>query len=176
MTAAAEIAALYQKDKNAEVLERLPAALMEAFATLHACEDEDEREVLVGVLCGLFYAAHAVTYQTGYEDLSVVVEDRIQWAARQSADPVARGFGDWVRTTSLMRMAAYDAGLRLLGDALTTVDPGSGQDTRRLRMTGSLHLRSAILAARARRPDIATDHVDEARHVATQVDTDTDNN
>jgi transcriptional regulator with XRE-family HTH domain len=171
----AEVARLYQLDKNIEVLERLPALLTEGFAALHTGDDDEQREALLDALCGMFYAAHAVTYQTGYEDLSVVIEDRLQWAARQSADPAARGFADWMRTTSLMRMAEYDAGLRMLDDALTVVEPGSRRDDGALRMTGSLHLRSAILAARAGRLDDAMGHIGEARQIATGLDADTDN-
>jgi transcriptional regulator with XRE-family HTH domain len=171
---AAEIATLYQLDRNFEVAQRLPALLMEAFAAVHDSEGQ-QREVLFDALMGTFYAAHAVTYQSGYEDLSTIVEDRIAWIAAESGDPVMRAFASWVRTTSLMRLGAYDAGLRILDRSLDEVDPGSQDDPAALRMVGSLHLRSAILAARANRPQEATAHVAEARQAATHTGADTDN-
>ena len=171
---AAEIATLYQLDRNFEVAQRLPALLMEAFAALHGAEGE-QREVLFDALMGMFYAAHAVTYQSGYEDLSAIVEDRISWVAAQSGDPVMRAFASWVCTTSLMRLGAYDAGLRILDRSLDDVDPGAHQSAGALRMVGSLHLRSAILAARANRADEAAAHVAEARQAASHTGADTDN-
>ena len=171
---AAEIATLYQLDRNFEVGQRLPSLLMEAFATLHE-SDGEQREVLFDALMGMFYAAHAVTYQSGYEDLSTIVEERISWIAAESGDPVMKAFASWVRTTSLMRLGAYDAGLRVLDQALDEVDPGSQTDPAALRMVGSLHLRSAILAARANRPQEAAAHVAEARQSAGHTGADTDN-
>ncbi len=171
---AAEIATLYQLDRNFEVAQKLPPLLVEAFAMVHD-SDEDQREVLFDALMGMFYAAHAVTYQTGYEDLSTIVEDRITWIATQSGDPVMQAFASWVRTTSLMRLGAYDAGLRILDRSLTEVDPGSHEHPAALRMVGSLHLRSAILAARANRSDEAMAHVAEARQAAGHTGADTDN-
>lgn len=171
---AAEIATLYQLDRNFEVAQRLPPLLIEAFAMVHD-SDEDQREVLFDALMGMFYAAHAVTYQAGYEDLSTIVEDRIAWIATQSGDPVMKAFASWIRTTSLMRLGAYDAGLRVLDRSLTEVDPGSHESPAVLRMVGSLHLRSAILAARANRSDEAVAHVAEARQAARHTGADTDN-
>ncbi|WP_369371191.1 helix-turn-helix domain-containing protein [Promicromonospora sp. Populi] len=171
---AAEIATLYQLDRNFEVAQRLPALLMEAFATVHDT-DGDEREVLFDALMGMFYAAHAVTYQSGYEDLSTIVEDRIMWVAAESGDPMMKAFASWVRTTSLMRLGAYDAGLGVLDQSLDEIDPGSREDRAALRMTGSLHLRSAILAARANRADDAAAHIAEARQAAAHTGADTDN-
>jgi transcriptional regulator with XRE-family HTH domain len=171
---AAEIATLYQLDRNFEVAQRLPPLLVEAFAMVHE-SDGDQREVLFDALMGMFYAAHAVTYQIGYEDLSSIVEDRIAWIAAQSGDPVKKAFASWVRTTSLMRLGAYDAGLRILEQSLDEVDPGSNDDASALRMVGSLHLRSAILAARANRSDEAVAHVAEARQAAAHTGADTDN-
>jgi transcriptional regulator with XRE-family HTH domain len=171
---AAEIATLYQLDRNFEVAGRLPPLLIEAFAMVHD-SDENQRDVLFDALMGMFYAAHAVTYQAGYEDLSTIVEDRIAWIATQSGDPVMKAFASWVRTTSLMRLGAYDAGLRILDKSLTEVEPGSHERPAALRMVGSLHLRSAILAARANRPDEAVAHLAEARQAATHTGADTDN-
>lgn len=171
---AAQIATLYQLDRNFEVAQRLPALLMEAFAAVQD-SDGQEREVLFDALTGMFYAAHAVTYQSGYEDLSTIVEDRIAWIAAESGDPVLKAFASWVRTTSLMRLGAYDAGLQILDQAIDAVDPRTQDDPAALRMVGSLHLRSAILAARANRPQDATAHVAEARQAAAHTGADTDN-
>ena len=174
---AAEIARLYQLDRNTEVVQKLPPLLMEAFAMVHGDESAEgaQREVLYDALMGMFYAAHAVTYQTGYEDLSTIVEDRVRWVANHSQDPVKPAFASWIRTTSLMRLGAYDAGSRMLARSIDDVDPGSRDDAGQLRMAGSLHLRSAILAARANRLDDAKEHIAEARQTAAHLSADTDN-
>ncbi|WP_423462314.1 helix-turn-helix domain-containing protein [Promicromonospora sp. MS192] len=171
---AARIATLYQLDRNSEVAHRLPALLTETFAALQDSEGE-RRDLLCEALLGMFYATHAVTYQSGYEDLSTIVEDRIAGIAADWGDPVAQAFASWVRTTSLMRLGEYDVGLRILGQALDDVDPGRREDPAALRAVGSLHLRSAILAARANREDEAAAHVAEAEQAAAHTGPDTDN-
>ncbi|GAB3175673.1 helix-turn-helix transcriptional regulator [Myceligenerans halotolerans] len=172
---AGKIAQLYQLDQSIQVTRELPAVLMEAFATLRTTSDERHREVVFDALLNMFYIAHAVAYRTGYEDLSIIAEDRIQWISGQTKAPTAKAFADWNRCTSLMRMGEYGAGLALLDQAMTAIDPGSQEDESRLRMLGSLHLRSSILAARAGKGADATGHVAEARRISDRLDRDTDN-
>lgn len=174
----AGLAKLRQRDGNAEVAKKLPPLLLEAFAVLRDNRDEHERQQLFDALMAMFYAAHVVTHQTGYEDLSVTIEDRIRWVAEQSEDPRTRAFSDWIRTSTLMRLGAYSGGLSLLDRSLSVIDPGAREDKGALRMVGSLHLRSAILASRANQAQTALDHIDEARgllpHLGTTADPDND--
>lgn len=168
---AGEIAALRQADQHVAVAGRLPALLLETTAAVHR-SDGAERERYFGVLAVLLFAAHSVAYKTGYEDLSAVVEDRLGWAAERSADPLMGALTAWTRTTSLLRTGAYDVGLRLLDRAQGQIDPGGRDDRETMRMQGPLHLRSAILAARAGDSASATAHIEEARALAVHLGAD----
>lgn len=172
---AAKLATLYQLDRHVEVAKRLPGLLLDGFALLHDSDDEQERELLHDALLGMFYIAHATTYQAAHEDLSLVVEERIRSISERSPDPTAAAFAAWIRTTSLMRVGAYSSGTTLLDRAISALDPGGREDEPALRMMGSLHLRSAILTARDNKPDESKSHIAEARQLAVHLNTDTDN-
>ena len=143
--------------------EALPPLLLETTAAAHAnpgTAAERYYELLVIQL----FAAHSVTNKTGYSDLSTVVEDRITWAAERCGDPLMGALAAWARTTSMLTAGAYDIGLRLL-DRVQDDLLGSGS-AGALAMAGPLHLRSAILAARAQQSDTARDHLAEATRIA----------
>jgi hypothetical protein len=125
------------------------------------------RERLFELLTVLLFAAHSVTYKTGYEDLSTVVEDRMSWAAGNSGDPLMGALGAWARTTSMLQAGSYDIGLQLL-DRIQDELPGSGRSNVRaaLSISGPLHLRSAILSARSGNAGASKSHLAEARNIA----------
>ena len=164
---ALRLSKLRQLDRNVEVAEKLPPLLLEAIALYHEEPPEPQRTALVDIIATLLHAAHSVSYKLGYEDFSVVVEDRIQWLSTQGHEPMLSAFSDWVRTNSLMRMGDYSTGLRILDRARAGIDPGGSDDPGALRMLGSLHLRASIIAARDNRSLEATAHIAEARQIAT---------
>ncbi|GAA1873990.1 helix-turn-helix transcriptional regulator [Myceligenerans crystallogenes] len=167
---AREVSRLRQAGQHMQVAARLPALLLETTAR---AEDTigGERERYFEILTVLLFAAHSVTYKTGYEDLSTVVEDRLVWASAQSSDPLMQALAAWARTTSLLRAGAYDVGQTLLeraqADVDVRVDGSAGQY-----MAGSLHLRGAILAARAGDAQSAETHLVEARNLADRAGAD----
>lgn len=171
---AERIARLRQRDKNIEVVEQLPPLLTEAVVRLHDDHiTEPDRASLVDATVTLLHAAHSVTYKVGYGDLSVIVEYELQRLADLVQHPVLSAFSAWARTTSLMRLGDYDRGLVLMDQARAVLEPLS--DDGALRMSGALHLRSAILAARAPRSsaDTAYDHMREARRISFRLEVDT---
>jgi transcriptional regulator with XRE-family HTH domain len=172
---AKNVAHQLQLGRNRRLAEMLPALLAEAFAMVHATDDENERDALGRVLLAYAHSAHTVAHQTGYEDLAASVEDRIQWIASFTNDPAARGFAAWMRTTSIMRDGLYEPGLRLLDSVRTEMEPGRRDNDATLLTIGSLHLRSSLLAGRAGDLALAMDHVEEARQISTHLTTDTDN-
>lgn len=172
---AKNVAHQLQLGRNRRLAEMLPTLLAEAFAMVHATDDEHERDALGRVLLAYTHAAHTVAHQTGYEDLAASVEDRIQWIASFTNDPAARGFAAWMRTTSIMRDALYEPGLRLLDSVRAEMEPGRRGNDATLLTIGSLHLRSSLLAGRAGDLALAMDHVEEARQISTHLTTDTDN-
>ncbi|WP_165486002.1 helix-turn-helix transcriptional regulator [Frankia sp. Cppng1_Ct_nod] len=104
----------------------LPDLLTETTAAVHAA-DGSQREQIFGLLTVLLFAAHSVTYKTGYEDLSTVVEDRISWAAAGSSDPLMIALAAWTRTTSMLQAGSYDIGRQLLDRVQTDIDPGNSE-------------------------------------------------
>jgi len=166
VTQAQTVARMRRAAQHTALAEMLPGLLMETTAATHAC-DGTERERLFELLTVLLFAAHSVTYKTGYEDLSAVVEDRISWAAAHSCDPLMGALAAWTRTTSMLQAGSYDIGQRLLARVETDIDPGGRADNQEaLRILGPLHLRSAILAARGGKADTARGHLAEARRIA----------
>lgn len=165
---------LRQLDRNVEVVEKMPPIMMEAVWLFHQDRTEQQREALLDAITAMLHAAHSVSYKLGYEDFSVVIEKQIQWLSTQANDPMLTAFSDWVRTNSLMRMGHYGTGLRILDRARAGIDPGAHDNPEALRMLGSLHLRSGIIAARANRPDEARAHVAEAQKIAVHQPADTD--
>lgn len=162
-TATQRIAALRRAGQHAALAEALPSLLLETTAAAHdnsGAASERYYELLVIQL----FAAHSVTHKTGYADLSTVVEDRITWAAERCGDPLMGALAAWARTTSMLSAGAYDIGLRLL-DRVQDNHLGNGSDDA-LAMSGPLHLRSAILAARAQQADTAREHLAEASRIA----------
>jgi transcriptional regulator with XRE-family HTH domain len=152
--------------QHTSLAEVLPPLLLETTAAAHAnpgTAAERYYELLVIQL----FAAHSVTNKTGYSDLSTVVEDRITWAAERCGDPLMGALAAWARTTSMLTAGAYDIGQRLL-DRVQDDHLGGGSAAA-LAMAGPLHLRSAILAARAQQSDIARDHLAEATHIAAHL-------
>jgi hypothetical protein len=123
--------------------------------------------MLFEVLTVLLFAAHSVTYKTGYEDLSSVVEDRISWAADRSGDGLMVALAAWSRTTSMLQAGSYDIGLRLLDRVQSELQVGRRSEREAaLWVSAPLHLRSAILGARGGKADVSAMHLAEARAIA----------
>lgn len=163
---AEKVARMRRAAQHTALAEVLPSLLMETTAATHVHQGA-ECERHFELLTVLLFAAHSVTYKTGYEDLSAVVEDRISWAAARSCDPLMGALAAWARTTSMLQAGSYDIGQRLLARVETEIEPGDRANHRdALRILGPLHLRSAILAARGGNAATATVHLAEARRIA----------
>lgn len=161
------VAKMRRAGQHSPLAEVLPELLMEVTAAAHAArgtESERHFELLTVVL----FAAHSVTYKTGYADLSAVVEDRISWNASRSSDPLMGALAAWSRTTSMLQTGSYDIGQKLLDRVQAEIATAS-RDRHKdaLKVSGPLHLRSAILAARAGDEGTSQDHLTEARKIAS---------
>ena len=164
-----QAAAMRRDAQHASLAQRLPALLTEITAAAHQSTGP-ARDKWFGLLSVVLFAAHSVTYKTGYKDLSTVVESRLTWAAEHSSDPLLGALAAWTRTTSMLHHGSYDIGQRLLSKVQDDIDPGGHADHRpALRVCGPLHLRSAILAARSGDGDTADSHLAEARAIANHL-------
>jgi hypothetical protein len=125
---------------------------------------------LYALLAEAYGGVSALTHQLGYADLRALALDRIEWASRRCEDPLRIARTQWSRGASLMGAAAYDHGLALMERTRAELgaDPARVDEAARS-VYGSLHLRSAVLAARAGRRQQSDAHLAEARDVATMV-------
>jgi transcriptional regulator with XRE-family HTH domain len=165
-------AELRRSAQHVKLMQTLPRLLLEVTAAANE-ESATGREKYFELLSVLLFAAHSVTYKTGYLDLSSVVEDRINWAAAHSSDPLMGALAAWARTTSMLQSGSYDIGLKLLDRTQGTIAvAGKKSESLALSVAGSLHLRSSMLAARAGDGSKAVAHLTEAQEIATHLDSD----
>ncbi|MFC8796944.1 helix-turn-helix domain-containing protein [Promicromonospora sp. NPDC057138] len=170
---AVAIAHLRQADRNVEALSRIPAVLLEITAALYATDVPSEQETLHDAAATVLHPALSILHATGYDDLATITAARITWVGDRWGSPLVAALAVHTRTSSMLRYGTYDVGLRLTERARADLAT-EGTDADALRMTGSLHLRSAILAARAGDADLAAQHITEARAITDRLPQDTD--
>ncbi|MGW0807079.1 helix-turn-helix domain-containing protein [Nonomuraea sp. NPDC002799] len=151
----------------------LPGLIEELSAALHGSEGAKRRTV-AEMLMHAFIAAKSVAYRLGYVDLTSVAVDRATQAARETDDPELLAYAAEERSQVFFASAAYRAGLAFLDRAHRAFDPLISGSEPGLAIAGSMHLRSAILAARMypRRSD-AWEHLGLAQEYASRIGRDT---
>ena len=152
-----------------QLSQRLPVLLEELQAAVTEAPDAD-RPRLYALLAEAYGGVSVVAHQLGYLDLRAVVLDRIGWASRQCGDPLRVARTQWSRGVSLLGAAAYEQGLALMERTRGELGHDVGRMSEAARSVyGSLHLRSAVLAARAGRRAEADAHLAEARSLSAGV-------
>jgi transcriptional regulator with XRE-family HTH domain len=169
---AADVRAVSLLGRQARYLQlgqRLPVLLEELQATV-AIAGNPERSRLYALLAEAYGGVSGLAHQLGYGDLRALALDRIEWASRQSGDPLRIARTQWSRGASLLGVAVYDQGLSLMERTRTELGGNVAQmDEPTRSVYGSLHLRSAVLAARAGRRQDSDAHLGEARRIAGTV-------
>jgi transcriptional regulator with XRE-family HTH domain len=166
----AAVAAASQLGRQARYLQlsqRLPGLLDDLLATLAAACDA-ERPAIYAMLAEAYGGISGLAHQLGYGDLRALTLERIEWAARRCGDPLRVARTEWSRGASLLGAGAYDQGLSLMERTRRGLDAGPMDEAARS-VYGSLHLRSAVLAARAGRRPESDAHLGEARDLARTV-------
>ncbi|MFI6765910.1 helix-turn-helix domain-containing protein [Streptomyces sp. NPDC050355] len=162
----ARASALGRKARYANLGRLLPALLDELSTACHSAEGT-ERERLFGLLAEAYSGVTAIAYAVGLFDLRSQAMDRVQWAARESQDPLRVGRTQWQRATLFLQASAYDRGMRLLDRLRHDLGEDIGRmDGPTLSVHGSVHLRSAMFAARAGNAPTARAHLDAAADAA----------
>ncbi|WP_324290927.1 transcriptional regulator [Streptomyces sp. H27-S2] len=137
-----------------------PRLLGEALAHLHhaagAARAAAARTVVAAARC-----ADAVAYKFGAHDLSARLIDVMRWAAGQAGDPNVSVVVSYVRAETFLAARAYRAGQAALELALGAA-PAPDTD-RAAAARGALHMRTAVVAARAGAATCAREHL---RHAA----------
>jgi transcriptional regulator with XRE-family HTH domain len=163
------LSALSRDARYLQLSQRLPVLLDELHAAAVVVREPDRR-VLHALLAEAYGGISALAHQLGYGDLRALALDRIEWAARNSGDPLRIARTQWSRGASLLAAAAYDQGLCLMERTRAELGgDASGLDEAGRSVYGSLHLRSAVLAARAGRVQESDAHLSAARDIAASV-------
>jgi transcriptional regulator with XRE-family HTH domain len=162
--AVAEIKEFDRRTKHAEVVQALPDVLRH----LHRAVLDlpcGERPGAHDVLAAAYSYAVVALYRLGHLDLAHLADERARTAAAHGDDPLRAAVAEWNHSLILMFDGAYPAGLRSVERADAIVD--LAQMTPAVpAVRGALHLRAAIIAARATAPDLAADHLAAARSLA----------
>lgn len=171
---AAEMDALnrtYRNDKGRQALQRLPILLRQLHGAVREAKTDTERAEAYSVLSHAYVTAERLCRRFGYMSLCTPAVDRLEWAASQAADPLYVAQAKVKRARVLMYLDATDVSLSLVEQGLSDV---RGHDEPAIAVRGYSHLCGAIAAARGRKPDIARDHIAEARKLAGRVSGESD--
>jgi transcriptional regulator with XRE-family HTH domain len=149
----------------------LPGLIKELAVHIHEL-DGAERAQAFRLLAEVYTAVDSMAYKLGYMDLFALAVERMAWAAAQSDVPLLRPVAAMRRSSVFLAAGEWDGGMTLLARAGREVDAGQGNDAT-LSVYGTMHLRSAILAARANRPGAAWDSIGHATEVSQRIGHDT---
>ncbi len=156
-----EIKEFDRRAQYAQVVRALPDLLRHLHRAVLDLPN-DERPGAHSVLAAAYSYATAALYRLGHLDLSYLVDERARVAAAQGDDPLQAAVAEWNHALILMFDGSYPAALHSIDRADAIVDlapPAPAVPAIR----GALHLRAAIIAARAADPDLAADHLTTAR-------------
>jgi transcriptional regulator with XRE-family HTH domain len=149
----------------------LPGLIRELAAHVHELTGAEQARAF-RFLAEAYAAVDSMAYKLGYMDLFALAVERMAWAAGQSDDPLLRPVAAMRRSSVFLATGGWDGGMTLLARAGRDIDQGQGDDAT-LSVCGTVHLRSAILAARANRPSSAWDSIGHAAEVSERLGHDT---
>ncbi|MCM2576343.1 transcriptional regulator [Streptomyces meridianus] len=122
-----------------------------------------ERARVAGLLVEAYRATDALAFKFGASDLSARLIELMRWAASETEDPLTASAVAYVRTETFFAARAHAAGLRALENAIDEAPAQSNDQATAAR--GSLHMRAAVIAARAGDTDAAQTHLVAAREL-----------
>lgn len=162
--AVAEIKEFDRRTKHAEVVRILPDVLRHLHRSVLDLPS-DQRAGAHDVLAAAYSYAIVALYRLGHLDLSHLADERARATAARGNDPLRAAVTEWNHSLILMFDGAFSAGLRSIDRAETFVNlvPSTAASSA---IRGALHLRAAIIAARATNSDLAAEHLGVARSLA----------
>lgn len=149
-----------------QLAEHLPTLIEELCRGL-AQTTTAERPTRAALLASACRSADALAYKHGYRDLSARLIDVMRWAAPQTEDPLVAAMVAYVRTETYFAARAHAAGLRALEAAADAAPQPT--TSARIAARGSLHMRAAVIAARAGNTTAAATHLAEAHRLSELV-------
>ncbi|MBB5158061.1 hypothetical protein BJ970_005660 [Saccharopolyspora phatthalungensis] len=156
----------YRNDKGRQALMRLPILLRQLHGAARAAATDAERGRVYSLLASGYGTADRLSRHFGYMSLCTPAVDRLEWVAQQADDPLYTAQAKVKRARILMYLDSNDVGLSLVEQGLNEI---SGDGESAIAVRGYAHLCGAIAAARARKADIAREHIAEARDLAEHV-------
>ncbi|MCX5048459.1 MULTISPECIES: helix-turn-helix domain-containing protein [unclassified Streptomyces] len=165
-TAVAEAARWRLAAQYTRIVRELPDLLIELARAYHQASVGEKHE-LAALLVTAYRAADAVAFKFGALDLSARLVELMRWAARDADDPLLVASVAYVRTETFFAARTHSAGLRALEEAIaSTPVPNTASS---IAARGSLHMRAAVIAGRARDATASETHLSEARSLSAQV-------
>ncbi|WP_244409413.1 helix-turn-helix domain-containing protein [Streptomyces albofaciens] len=165
--AVAEVVTWRLAAQYVHISRQVPGLLAELGRAFHGAPTKcraDTAELLVAA----YRAADAVAYKYGAYDLSARLIDLMRWAAAQSENPLLEAAAAYTRTEMYFAAGAHAIGLRALERALDVL-PRRPVCPVAVATRGALHMRAAVIAARAGEEGVAFAHAAEARSLAARV-------
>ncbi|GAA2502600.1 helix-turn-helix transcriptional regulator [Streptomyces gobitricini] len=157
---AARLAAQYKR-----IAHTAPDLLPELSRALHQADDADAERV-AALLVSAYRSAGAAAYKYSAQDLSARLVELMRWAAARCGDPLIAAAVAYVRTEIFFAARAHRAGLAALETAIDRSPAPATPPTAAAR--GALHMRAAVIAARAGDATAARTHLGEAERLAGQ--------
>jgi transcriptional regulator with XRE-family HTH domain len=167
---AAEVAGMIEHRLQARYVEmawRLPNLISEV-ARAHADGGHWARDAATLLTLAL-RAADGVAYKFGYLDLSARIIDLMRVSALAAEDPLLVAAVAYVRTETFFATGDLSSASRLLMAAADDLSADLGGSASSAAAYGALHMRAAVVAGRAGKPDAAWDHLGEAHRAARPV-------
>lgn len=155
---------LRQRFRYEEISQALPSLLYQLFALRREAEPGTRHaERVLTMLHDAYRLTATVGGRFGSAEIAAIASERHVALAPKTGDPLRVGVSTYHRTTYHLRNGQFVSGLRLLERAGDLADEVGSLTARSVQI--QLHLRSAVLAARARMAERADDHLREARNL-----------
>lgn len=150
-----------------EIAWRLPTLISE-LARAHAGAGRGSRDA-AALLTLALRAADGVAYKFGFLDLSARIIDLMRASAMTAENPLLMAAVAYVRTETFFATGDLDSASRLLVAAADDLPANLADSAPAAAAYGALHMRAAVVAGRAGKPDTAWDHLAEARRAGRRV-------
>ncbi|MEU6376914.1 helix-turn-helix transcriptional regulator [Streptomyces sp. NPDC046909] len=165
-TAVADAAHWRLAAQYTRIVRELPSLLAELARAYHDAPAHTRHEP-AALLVTAYRAADAVAFKFGAHDLSARLIELMRWATPDADDPLLTASVAYVRTETFFAARAHASGLRALEQAIDSAPAANAAPAVAAR--GTLHMRAAVIAGRARNSTAAESHLDAARALADRV-------
>lgn len=151
------------RSNYAALATEVPALLTELYRAVSDCPTNQRRQY-ARLLVQVYRAADALADKYGYYDLSARIIELLRDEASRTEDELVEASGSYVRGETFFASGDLTAGRDMLERAAGRIVVSSSETA--AATYGTLHMRAAVLAARAGQAVQARAHIEEAQQVA----------